>query len=206
MTPARFALAAAALALLAVPWAGAAERGDDAARAPAQVTSLGGETPVDLVVAVDDGELRREIARFDALLLAALDGLGAVDAPEDAVFRGDREDLEEIAGNLLENACKWARRRVRVQARAEPSSLLLAFDDDGPGLAPDVRERALARGGRLDERAPGSGLGLAIVQEVVALHGGALALEASALGGLRAVVRLPRDPAAARGSDAPGMV
>lgn len=92
------------------------------------------------------------------------------------------------------------------RARAEPSSLLLAFDDDGPGLAPDVRERALARGGRLDERAPGSELGLAIVQEVVALHGGALALEASALGGLRAVVRLPRDPAAARGSDAPGMV
>lgn len=114
-----------------------------------------------------------------------------LDAPGDLLFRGDREDLEEIAGNLMENACKWARRRVRVAARVEDTRLLLAFEDDGPGLAPEVRAQALARGGRLDEQAPGSGLGLAIVQEVAAVHGGSLALEASALGGLRAVVRLP---------------
>ncbi|HEY8492449.1 MAG TPA: sensor histidine kinase, partial [Myxococcota bacterium] len=111
-----------------------------------------------------------------------------LDAPAHAVFRGAREDLEEIAGNLLENACKWARRRVRAQARAPGDGLELVVEDDGPGLAPEARERALARGGRLDERAPGSGLGLAIVQELAAAHGGTLRLEASALGGLRAVV------------------
>jgi signal transduction histidine kinase len=125
---------------------------------------------------------------------------------EGAAFRGPREDLEEIAGNLLENACQWARRRVRVQARVAGGALLLAFEDDGPGLAPDARARVLARGGRLDESTPGSGLGLAIVHEVVALHGGALALEASALGGLRALVRLPVEPGAGRGSDAARMV
>jgi signal transduction histidine kinase len=114
-----------------------------------------------------------------------------VDACEDASFRGAREDLEEIAGNLLENACKWARRRVRAQARSGAEGLVLTFDDDGPGLAPAARAPALARGGRLDEHAPGSGLGLAIVQEVAALQGGALELQASGLGGLRAVVRLP---------------
>lgn len=114
-----------------------------------------------------------------------------IDAPAQAVFRGAREDLEEIAGNLLENACKWARRCVRARARAPGDGLELVVEDDGPGLAPEARERALARGGRLDERAPGSGLGLAIVQELAAAHGGTLRLEASALGGLRAVVALP---------------
>jgi signal transduction histidine kinase len=114
-----------------------------------------------------------------------------VDAGVDAVFPGSHEDLEEIAGNLLENACKWARHRIRVRAWAEAAGLVLAFDDDGPGLPPAIREQALARGGRLDERAPGSGLGLAIVQEVVALHGGELRLGAGELGGLHVRVRVP---------------
>lgn len=114
-----------------------------------------------------------------------------LDAPVDLRFRGDREDLEEIAGNLMENACKWARRRVRVTARPAGAWLVLTVEDDGPGLAPEARAQALARGGRLDEGAPGSGLGLAIVQEVMAAQGGALSLEASPEGGLRAVVRLP---------------
>jgi len=124
-----------------------------------------------------------------------------VDAPEGAVFRGAREDLEEIAGNLMDNACKWARRRVRVRAAPEGAGLALAFDDDGPGLSPAAGEQALARGGRLDEQVSGTGLGLAIVQEVVALHGGSLQLEASELGGLRAVVRLA--PPASPGSAVP---
>lgn len=114
-----------------------------------------------------------------------------VDAAADLAFPGAREDLEEIAGNLLENACKWARRRVRVRAGAESGALVLAVDDDGPGLDPAAREHALARGGRLDEQAPGSGLGLAIVREVAAGLGGSLQLEAGALGGLCARVRLP---------------
>lgn len=115
----------------------------------------------------------------------------AIDAPPELAFRGAREDLEEIAGNLLENACRWARARVAVRVREAHGALTLEVDDDGPGLPPEARERALARGGRLDEGAPGSGLGLAIVQDVAAAHGGALALETSPLGGLRAVVRLP---------------
>lgn len=114
-----------------------------------------------------------------------------LDAPVDALFDGAREDLEEIAGNLLENACKWARGRVRARARTETDALVLAFDDDGPGLAPAARDHVLARGGRLDEQTPGSGLGLAIVREVVAQYGGALRLEAGELGGLCALVEVP---------------
>jgi signal transduction histidine kinase len=115
-----------------------------------------------------------------------------IDVPRELAFRGDKEDLEEIVGNLLENACKWARRAVRMSARAEGRELLLEVEDDGPGLDPSECEAALARGVRLDERPPGFGLGLAIVQEVVSLHGGTLRLDrSSALGGLRAIVRVP---------------
>lgn len=115
-----------------------------------------------------------------------------IDVPESLTFRGPQEDLEELLGNLMENACKWARGQVRSSARAEAGGALeLAVEDDGPGLDPAERSRARERGARLDEGAPGSGLGLAIVEEVAALHGGALRLEDAALGGLRAVVRLP---------------
>jgi signal transduction histidine kinase len=116
-----------------------------------------------------------------------------VDVPEALRFPGTREDLEEIVGNLLENACKWARTRVRLTARADAAGLEIAIEDDGDGLAPAARERARERGTRLDEQSPGSGLGLAIVEEVAALHGGALHLDAAALGGLRATVRLPAE-------------
>jgi signal transduction histidine kinase len=108
-----------------------------------------------------------------------------------AAFAGAREDLEEIVGNLLENACKWARSRVRVTARAGAERrLLLVFEDDGPGLDEAERRSALARGVRLDEKAPGTGLGLAIVTDLVALYRGALRLDRSVLGGLRAEVEL----------------
>lgn len=150
------------------------------ARAPLPAVA-GGRTPVAPVLRA----LAETLRRLHPACVVELD------APASAVFRGAREDLEEIAGNLLENACKWARGRVRAEARSTADGLLLAFDDDGPGLAPEARTLALARGGRLDECAPGSGLGLAIVQEVAALHGGVLRLEASLLGGLRAVVVLP---------------
>lgn len=115
------------------------------------------------------------------------------DAPDGLVFLGERQDLMEIAGNLLENACKWGRSRVRVRAAAEgPGHMVLEVDDDGPGLTPDQRRDALARGARLDESAPGSGLGLSIVSDLAVAYGGDLELSGVPAGGLRARVRLPR--------------
>jgi signal transduction histidine kinase len=105
-------------------------------------------------------------------------------------FPGAREDLEEVAGNLLENACKWARRRAHVSARAGEGRLALVFEDDGPGLDAAACDAVLARGVRLDEKAPGSGLGLAIVRDLVERYGGRLSLGRSPLGGLLAEVEL----------------
>ncbi len=109
----------------------------------------------------------------------------------DAVFLGDRSDLEEMAGNLLDNAAKWARRRVRLAASRHDGRLRLTVEDDGPGIPEADRIRALDPGVRLDQQAPGSGLGLAIVGELAAAYGGALSLDTSPLGGLRATVTLP---------------
>ena len=115
------------------------------------------------------------------------------EAAADLAFLGERQDLLEMAGNLLENACKYSGGEVVADARAAPDGrLLLTIDDDGPGLAPGQREAALQRGLRLDERGPGSGLGLSIVDELARAYGGALRLEASDLGGLRAELSLPR--------------
>lgn len=114
----------------------------------------------------------------------------ALDAPDSLAFPGPPEDLEEIAGNLLENACKWAREHVRFRARRKGARLELSIDDDGPGLTPAEREEVLARGARLDTRAPGAGLGLGIVRDVAAMYGGRLRLDTSELGGVKAVVSL----------------
>ena len=107
-------------------------------------------------------------------------------------FEGERHDLEEIAGNLIENAAKWARRLILVGVRGEGSSVVLSVEDDGPGLSDDGAKEALRRGVRLDESTEGSGLGLSIVRDIVREYGGELRLDRSDLGGLRATVRLPR--------------
>lgn len=112
------------------------------------------------------------------------------------LFAGEREDLEEISGNLLENAMKWASSTVTVSVTVgeeqRGATFVLAIEDDGPGIPePEARE-ALKRGRRLDETKPGTGLGLAIVADLINEYGGRLALERSALGGLRAVVELKR--------------
>jgi signal transduction histidine kinase len=117
---------------------------------------------------------------------------GAFDA--DAAFPGDERDLEEIAGNLADNAAKWCRTRVLVSARAGNGALVIVVEDDGPGLPPEERERATAPGVRLDESVPGTGLGLAVARDLAELHGGGLSLETAETGGLRAVVRLPAAP------------
>ena len=113
--------------------------------------------------------------------------------PEDLAFAGERQDLEEMTGNLIENAVKWAGRRIRIAAAPQGADMLaIRIEDDGPGMSDQDHAQALARGGRLDETGPpGSGLGLAIVADLAALHGGNLRLERSDLGGLAAILYLP---------------
>jgi len=114
-----------------------------------------------------------------------------IDGDPQARFRGDAADLQEIFGNLLDNAAKWARTRVRVTAGAEGGRLRLAVEDDGPGIPADRRAQALQRGVRLDTSRPGSGLGLQIVDELCQVYGGSVELGSSSLGGLSATVFLP---------------
>jgi signal transduction histidine kinase len=119
-----------------------------------------------------------------------------VDTPEDAQFRGEQQDLEEMVGNLVDNACKWAQSRVAIEVlkeRAEDDRQVIRIivDDDGPGLTPAEREQVARRGRRLDETKPGSGLGLSIVVELAALYGGTFTLGSAPLGGLRAELVLP---------------
>ncbi|MFC3751833.1 ATP-binding protein [Aquamicrobium ahrensii] len=122
-----------------------------------------------------------------------------VELPEDdIVFAGEREDLEEMLGNLLENAMKWARSKVSIsvaslpESEGEPDSFEISIEDDGPGIPEDKARDALKRGRRLDESKPGTGLGLAIVTDLVNEYGGKLRLERGRLGGLKAVVQLRR--------------
>lgn len=115
----------------------------------------------------------------------------AVAADEHAMFCGQHEDIEELLGNLADNACKWAAGRVRLAAAMEAAGLVLSVEDDGPGMTPAQAEEASRRGARLDEMAPGWGLGLAIVADLVALYGGRLAFARSDLGGLKVTVSLP---------------
>ncbi len=119
-----------------------------------------------------------------------------LDLPPQARFRGERQDLEEMAGNLVDNAFKWAGSRVAVEVgleRPEPGreTLRIVVDDDGPGLTPAEREQVARRGRRLDETKPGSGLGLSIVVELASLYGGSLTLSTAPIGGLRAELVLP---------------
>lgn len=121
-----------------------------------------------------------------------------VDCEPGLKFRGEQQDLEEMAGNLLDNACKWAKSRIDAEARLLKSEstliriwLEIAISDDGPGLSPEKRPEALKRGRRLDETKPGSGLGLSIVAETAGMYNGGVKLEDSTLGGLKATLRLP---------------
>ncbi|RNJ51190.1 ATP-binding protein [Methylocystis hirsuta] len=109
-------------------------------------------------------------------------------------FLGERQDLEEMIGNLLDNAGKWAKSQVTIDVCVEGASrptLRVTIDDDGPGLATHLRAAATQRGRRLDETKPGSGLGLSIVVDLAAAYGGSLQLDDSPSGGLRAELRLP---------------
>jgi signal transduction histidine kinase len=113
------------------------------------------------------------------------------DIEQGSVFLGEREDFEEMLGNVLDNACKWARSRVELTVRKQPGAIEVFVGDDGPGLPDADRERVLARGLRLDETIAGDGIGLSIVADLVALYGGELRLETAAPHGLRVTLRLP---------------
>ncbi|MCP4328974.1 MAG: HAMP domain-containing histidine kinase [Alphaproteobacteria bacterium] len=152
------------------------------ARIAARRKTLGARAEV-LPVAED---LRRTLARIheDRGIDIAIDGRAVA-------FRGDREDLEEMVGNLLDNACKWARHRVLTTVRRRNGDVVIRVDDDGPGLKEEDRAVALTRGKRFDESKSGSGLGLAIVSDLVSVYGGAIELGGSDLGGLSVTLVLP---------------
>jgi len=153
------------------------------ARAAASGPAPGTHCPVSSVAEALARTLRR---------LYAARGLDiAVDSQATHAVKVQQEDLEEMLGNLLDNACKWTRRRVRVTSEQVDARVTIAIDDDGEGLPPHQREAALTRGARLDEAAPGSGLGLAIVRDLAAQYDGSIELRASPLGGLRAQLDLP---------------
>jgi signal transduction histidine kinase len=135
--------------------------------------------------------LARTLLRLHAERGVAID----VQVPAGLVVRIAREELDEMLGNLLDNACKWARSRVTIAAVASEGRIVIDVDDDGSGLEPEMREQVLRRGVRADETAPGSGLGLAIVRDLAELHGGSVALVGSPLGGIRARLELPGEGA-----------
>jgi signal transduction histidine kinase len=158
------------------------------ARAAASGTSGGARCAVGPCV---DGVVRAVSKVFAARALSI-----SSNTDEGVTVRLQQEDLEEILGNLLENACKWATSKLAVRSVMDGSTVVLTVDDDGPGLDPEHRALALERGGRVDETAPGSGLGLAIVRDLVELYAGTIRLEDSHLGGLRVRVELPGIPSA----------
>lgn len=115
----------------------------------------------------------------------------ASDIPDRAVFRGEREDLEELLSVFVDNAVKWADTRVHIRARQDGTTLMIDIDDDGPGIADDRRSFVVQPGGRLDEAMPGTGLGLSIAREIVALYSGTMSLHRSGLGGLCVRIGIP---------------
>jgi len=160
------------------------------ARLAARVAAIGTVTEVRPVITA----LARTMEKIHHHRGIAID----VDAPDSARFRGEQQDLEEMVGNLVDNACKWAQSRVAVEAVSEKTDprhdrrrLRIVVDDDGPGLSPQEREQVARRGRRLDETKPGSGLGLSIVVELANLYGGGLTLGTAPIGGLRAELVLP---------------
>jgi signal transduction histidine kinase len=115
-----------------------------------------------------------------------------VNVPDTHIVRAQREDLDEMLGNLLDNACKWTRTRVVVSSTERDGFVEISVEDDGAGVDSAKRDVVLQRGVRADEATPGSGLGLAIVRDLAEVYGGSIALDDASIGGLRARLRLPR--------------
>jgi signal transduction histidine kinase len=159
-------------------------------RARAAASGAKGATPCPLATSAE--AVARTVLKLHADRDLAFDS----DVDPAISVRVQLEDLEEMLGNLIDNACKWARSRVVVSATQTGSTTFVVIDDDGPGIPEPNRSVALGRGVRLDEAAPGSGLGLAIVRDLVDTYGGAIALDDSPAGGLRVRLTLPSGPLA----------
>ena len=145
------------------------------------------------VVALSGGAIRREFGLSDGAFGALYAGVTLAAAiPGDLAVAMDPQDLDEVAGNLIDNAARHAHAAVHVQAQAEDRQIRLTVTDDGPGIAETDRIRATEAGTRLDERGDGHGFGLAIARELAELHGGRLILDEAKGGGLCATVLLPR--------------
>jgi signal transduction histidine kinase len=162
----------------------------DRARRAARAQGLGAVTDVKPVL----DALARTLARINQDKGVTV----TVECEEGLKFRGERQDLEEMIGNLLDNACKWSSQQVLVTAglirdvtTAGRHWLRIVVDDDGPGLPADKRAEAMKRGRRLDETKPGSGLGLSIVTETAAMYSGSIELDDAEIGGLRVTIKLP---------------
>ncbi|MEQ9507079.1 MAG: ATP-binding protein [Hyphomonas sp.] len=154
------------------------------ARMAARAETIGARTDIRPVV---DGLARLLNRLFDAKGIEV-----TVEGSTSAIFRGEQQDFEEMIGNLMENACKWAATEVVVTVTDSPQALTIDVEDDGNGLTEEERADAMKRGVRLDETTPGTGLGLSIVKELAELHKGQLELGVAASGGLRATLRFPR--------------
>jgi len=149
-----------------------------------------GRQAIDVLPIVQDlrATLLRAHGRKDFVLEIAV--------PDGAQFSGDRNDLVEALGNLMDNAAKWCRAQVRISASIVDTAgagqgLHIWVEDDGPGIPPAERDRVLERGARIDEQVPGHGLGLAMVRDMVSLYGGSIQVSESGLGGARVDLRLP---------------
>jgi signal transduction histidine kinase len=157
----------------------------DRARVAARSSVIGDATEVDAVLRA----LKRTVDRIYEERGLDIE----VSCTKELKFQGERQDLEEMVGNLLDNACKWARLQVRMDAQRKEGAarFIVVVDDDGPGLTEAQRAKAVKRGQRLDETKPGSGLGLSIVADLAHLYKGRFELEPSPEGGLRARLELP---------------
>jgi signal transduction histidine kinase len=160
----------------------------DRARVAARVDVIGRATPVREVLE----PLSRALERIHRDRNISV----SIECPPELRFAGERQDLEEILGNVSDNACKWAKSRVSVKVTPGPARtgrprIALLIDDDGPGLSAEQRTSIGKRGVRLDETKPGSGLGLSIVTDLVHSYRGRLELAQSPLGGLRVEIALP---------------
>ncbi len=160
------------------------------AQVAARVSIVGGVTDVN--------ETLKELTNALSRIYSERNIRFQIECPYNAKFRGEKQDLQEMVGNLLDNACKWAETNVSVNVILEKSGkpsnakeLIVLVDDDGPGLSPRELETVVQRGKRLDETKPGSGLGLSIVADLSEMYYGSFKLQSAPAGGIRARLTLP---------------
>ncbi|WP_022723556.1 ATP-binding protein [Rhodopseudomonas sp. B29] len=153
----------------------------------ARSAALGGPVRARTVLAPRVADLILVLGKVNADKAVATDQR----IPSTTAVACEQQDVDEMLGNVLENAFGWCRSRIKIEARADGRSIVLTIDDDGPGLSPEQMSNAVQAGRRLDESAPGFGFGLSITRELAELYAGALTLSRSPLGGLRVEIRLP---------------